>query len=185
MALQLPPLPEFQPRWEDFQAWWQQIKEAIERNEEAQELLFDAINEILGEEGTGLVGQLAILGSYTIPTLVITAVNDGSDIYAEVEDHIRRYGDGTELPITGTSTTGLAASTTYGIYYDDTTRQDGTPTFRATTDLEEAQHNYVPGRHYVGTITTPAAPGPPGAKTGGSPPAGSGYTAGAGSVNIT
>lgn len=183
MALQLPPLPEFQPRWEDFQAWWQQIKEAIERNEEAQALLFDAINDILGEEGTGLVGRVSLLGSFTIPTLVLTASDAGANVTISVAAHIRRYGDGTELAVAGGNLTGKSYSTKYAIYYDDETREDGTPSYVATTDLETAQHNYEAGRHYVGTVTTPAAAGAP--TTGGSPPAGSGYTAGAGSVNIT
>ena len=183
MPLQLPPLPEFQPRWEDFQAWWQQIKEAIERNEEAQSLLFDAIDEVLGDAGTGVVGQVAIPGSFTIPTLVLTATDVGANVTIAVASHVRRYGDGTELAVTGGNLTGKSYSTTYGVYYDDETRADATPSFVATTDLETAQHNYVAGRHYVGTVTTPAAAGGP--TTGGSPPAGSGYTAGAGAVNIT
>ena len=183
MTLQLPPLPEFQPRWEDFQAWWQQIKEAIERNEQAQQILFDAIDEALGDAGTGLIGRAAILGSFSIPTLTLTATDAGSDVTISIASHIRRYGDGSELAITGGSLTGNAYSTVYAVYYDDDTRANASPSFVATTDLETAQHNYVTGRHYVGTVTTPAAAGP--ATTGGSPPAGSGYTAGSGAVNIT
>lgn len=183
MALQLPPLPEFQPTWSTFQTWWQQVKEAIERNEEAQQILFDAIDEILGEQGTGVVGQLAILGSYSIPTLTLTAADVGASVTITVASHIRRYADATEVAVTGGTVTGLAYSTVYAVYYDDATRTLATPTFVATTDLETGQHNYAEGRHYLGTVTTPAAAGPP--TTGGSPPAGSGYTAGAGAMNIT
>lgn len=183
MPLQLPPLPEFEPTWPTFMTWWQQVKEAIERNEEAQQLLFDAIQGILGDEGTGVVGQLAILGSFSIPTLVLTASDAGADVTIAIAAHIRRYGDGTAVPVGASSLTGKAYSTTYAIYYDDETRENPAPTYVATTDLEEAQHNYEVGRHYVGTVTTPAAAGGP--TTGGSPPAGSGYTAGASAVNIT
>lgn len=182
MTLQLPPLPEFQPRWEDFQAWWQQIKEAIERNEEAQQILFDELDEAI-DGSNGLVGRAAILGSFSIPTMILTATDAGADVTITVASHVRRYGDTSELAVTGGSLTGKAYSTTYAIYYDDETRADAAPTFVATTDLETAQHNYVAGRHYVGTVTTPAAAGGP--TTGGSPPAGSGYTAGASAQVIT
>jgi hypothetical protein len=183
MALELPPLPEFQPEWHTFQAWWQQIKQAIEQNEAAQQLLFDTIEETLGEAGTGIVGRVAILGSFTIPTLVITAADVGTTVTITIASHIRRYGDGTSLGVAGGSITGKAFSTKYAIYYDDDTRQDTSPSYQATTDLEEAQHNYVVGRHYVGTVTTPADGAA--STTGGGPPAGSGYTAGAGAINIT
>lgn len=183
MPLQLPPLPEFQPSWETFQVWWQQVKDAIEANERAQEILFDTIDAVLGEDGTGMVGRLSILGSFTIPTLVLTATDAGANATIAIASHIRRYGDGSSLTVSAGSLTGKSYSTTYAVYYDDITHEDTTPTYVATTDLEEAQHNYIDGRHYVGTVTTPAAAGAP--TTGGSPPAGSGYTAGSSAVVIT
>lgn len=183
MALQLPPLPEFEPEWGTFQIWWQQVKEAIEENERGQQILFDYIQETLGEEGEGVVGRLAILGSFSIPTLVLTASDVGTDVTITIASHIRQYGDGTSISVSGGSLTGKSFSTKYAVYYDDPTREDTSPTYVATTDLEEAQHNYEVGRHYVGTVTTPADGGA--ATTGGSPPAGSGYTAGASAVNIT
>lgn len=183
MALNLPPLPEFEPSWATFQAWWQEIRAAIEENEAAQALLFDAIEETLGSGGAGVVGRLAILGSFSIPTLVLTATDAGANVTISVASHIRRYGDGTSISVSGGNLTGKSYSTKYAVYYDDDTREDTTPAYVATTDLEEAQHNYEAGRHYVGTVTTPAALGLP--TTGGSPPAGSGYTAGAGAINIS
>lgn len=182
MAFELPPLPEFEPTWATFQVWWQQVKEAIEQNEAAQALLFDAIEEVLSGD-SGVTGQLAIIGSYSIPTMTITASDVGANVTISVASHVRQYPNGASTPIAAGSITGRAYSTTYAVYYDDDTREDTSPTFHATTDLEEAQHNYASGRHYVGTVVTPAALGAP--TTGGSPPAGSGYTAGASAVVIT
>src|SRR6478736_8598681 len=120
MPLQLPPLPEFQPTWASFQAWWQQVKEAIERNEEAQQILFDAIDDAISG-GDGLTNQTAILGSFSIPTMTITATDVGADVTIAIAAHVRRYGNGTELAVGAGSVTGLSYSTTYGIYYDDPT----------------------------------------------------------------
>lgn len=185
MALQLPPLPEFEPRWEAMMTWWQQVKEAIERNEEAQQILFDQIDTALGAgaDGSGITPRLAILGSFPIPTMILTGSDAGATATISIAAHVRHYGDGTEVAVAAGSVTSLAFSTVYGVYYDDATLADSVPTFEATTDLETAQHNYSPGRHYVGTITTPANGA--GNTTGGAPPAGSGYTAGQGSVVIT
>ena len=182
MPLFLPPLPEFQPSWETFQVWWQEVKDAIEANEAAQTLLFDAIDEAIGGS-SGLTNTLAILGSYSIPTLVLTATDVGASVTIAIAAHVRQYADATNVPVSAGSITGLAYSTKYAVYYDDETRQDPGPTFHATTNLEEGQHNYIAGRHYLGTLTTPAALGA--ATTGGSPPAGSGYTAGASAQVIT
>lgn len=181
-ALQLPPLPATQPSWSAFQVWWQQVKEAIEQNEAAQGLIFDAIDEAVGG-ANGLTNQVAIMGSFSIPTMILTATDAGADATITIANHIRHYANGEDLTITGGTVTGLAYSTTYAVYYDDETRLLAAPTYAATTDLETGQHNYETGRHYMGTVTTPAAAGGP--TTGGSPPAGSGYTAGASAVVIT
>jgi hypothetical protein len=180
--LQLPPLPSTEPSWGAFQVWWQQVKEAIEASDAAQQYILDAIEEAV-TGSNGLATRTAILGSYSIPTMIITATDVGANVTITIAAHNRQYGDGTDLSVAGGSLTGKSYSTTYAIYYDDETMLDTTPTYVATTNLEEAQHNYGPGRHYVGTVTTPAAAGGP--TTGGSPPAGSGYTAGASAQVIT
>lgn len=182
MPLQLPPLPEYEPSWATFQVWWQQVKAAIEENEQAQAIILDTLEEALTSAG-GVGDQVAILGSYTVPTLVLTAADVGSDVTITIAAHIRQYANQTALAVAGGSITGLAFSTTYAVYYDDETLLEPNPAYFATTDLETGQHNYAAGRHYVGTVTTPANGA--GNTTGGSPPAGSGYTAGAGSINIT
>ena len=183
MPLILPPMPEYEPSWATFQAWWQEVKDAIENNEAAQQLLFDTINDVLGEGSSGVVGRVALLASYTIPTMVITATDVGANVTIAIAPHIRRYGNGNEISVAGANFTGKSYSTKYAIYYDDETMQDTSPSYQITTDLETAQYNYEGGRHYVGTVTTPAAAGP--ASTAGAPPAGSGYTGGASSAAIT
>lgn len=181
MTLQLPRLSPIQPPWQDFQVWWQQVCEAIEANEAAQTSLFDELEAQLDASQAAIV-MLAIGFSYTIPTLVLTATDAGADVTITIADHDRRYGDGEVLEITGDTLTGLSYSTNYAVYYDDVARTDPSPVFHATTNLQTAQANYIDGRHYVGTVATPAAAGAP--TTGGAPPAGSGYTAGAGSISI-
>jgi hypothetical protein len=115
--------------------------------------------------------------------MILTATETGGGVTVYVIGHVRRYGDTTEIAIAAGSIPGLAFSTTYGIYYDDAARTNAAPGFAATTNLEEAQHNYAAGRHYCGTITTP--PASSSSTFGGAPPAGSGYTAGAGAQVIT
>jgi len=182
MALQLPPLPPTEPAWSAFQVWWQEVKEAIEKNEQSQQIVLDEIDAALsGAEG--VTGRFAILSSYTIPTMILTAYDPGASATIAIAAHVRRYGDTTQIAIAGDLIDGLAFATTYGVYYDDESRTNSTPDFIATADLETAQHNYVIGRHYCGTVTTPADGGF--ADYGGSPPAGSGYTAGADAQVIT
>jgi len=181
VAIELPPLPPTEPSWGAFQVWWQQVKEAIEKSEAAQQEILDALDQAVGGAG-GLNTQMAILGSFSIPTMVVTAADVGANVTITIAAHIRHYGNGTELPVAGGSITGKAFSTKYGIYYDDLEMVDSTPAYFATTDLAEAQHNFIAGRHYVGTVTTPADGAA--ATTAGSPPAGSGYTAGASAVVI-
>jgi len=180
--IELPPLPATEPSWSSFQVWWQQVKTAIENSEQAQQEILDALDEAIGGAG-GLATQTAILGSFTIPTMVVTAADVGTNVTITIAAHVRHYGNSVELPVAGGTITGKAFSTKYGIYYDDLEMVDSTPAYFATTELQAAQHNFVAGRHYVGTVTTPADGAA--ATTGGSPPAGSGYTAGASAVVIT
>jgi hypothetical protein len=181
MALQLPPLPATEPSWGSFQVWWQQVKEAIERNEKSQTIILDALDQALQGSG-GIADQLAILGSFSIPTLILSAADVGSNVTITIAPHIRRFSDGTQIALYGDTLTGKAFNTKYAVYYDDESRADPSPTYIATPYLQEAQHNWVAGRHYCGTVTTPADGGA--AASGGSPPAGSGYTAGASAVVI-
>ena len=111
-------------------------------------------------------------GSAVIPDEVLTATDAGTDATITIAANARLYNDGTTLTgIAGGSITGLAYSTTYGVYYDDPTASTTTPTYHATTTLSNALNNFVSGRHFVGNVTTPASGGA--AVSGGYQPPGS------------
>lgn len=117
--------------------------------------------------------------SWTVPSVIISAADVGADVTITIANHDRYYPDGTTVAITGTAFTAKVFETTYGVYYDDETLADTTPTFQITAgtaaSLKTAIANSQPGRHFVGVVTTPANGG---ASTGGgvSPPGGGGRT---------
>jgi hypothetical protein len=117
--------------------------------------------------------------SYTDPTQVLTASDAGASATITVENHARVYSDGTIVQITGGPLTALAYSTTYAVYYDDTTLADETPVFHASINLEDGAVGAADGRHVLGVITTPGSGGgdvtgggsyPPGFTVGGEIP---------------
>lgn len=114
--------------------------------------------------------ETARINSYTNPGIVLSASDTGSSATITIADHTRVYpvDGGINVPdvaITGASLTGLAYSTEYYIYYDDTTLAVTAPTFIATTVAATAQVGAGAGRHCLSFITTPAAGG--GATSGG------------------
>lgn len=126
--------------------------------------------------------EAARINSYPVPTNVLTATDAGTTATITIANHTRYYPvqgtyDVPDVSITGASITGLAFSTTYYVYYDDTTLADTTPSFVATTSANTAQVGFAAGRHLVGKITTPADGG--GGTSGGGmlPPGGGGGTA--------
>lgn len=114
----------------------------------------------------------AISASWIQPGSVVSASDAGSNATITIANFTRYYDDTTSVAVTGGAITGLAYSTTYAVYYDDSTRANVTPTFVATTTVAHARHNYASGRHYLDTVTTPASGG--GGTTGGgyTPPGG-------------
>jgi len=196
MALQLPTLPRGVALTDgsgkptaQFQVWWQSVVRAVETQEllqdetivalQAAQLDIIAAQEELAEQLEAILAVTtanAISASWITPSSVLTATDAGTDATVTIANFTRYYDDGTNVAITGASLTGLDYSTVYSVYYDDTTREDETPTFVATTFGGQARHNFVAGRHFVGTVTTPASGG---ADTGGDiyiPPGGGGGT---------
>jgi len=114
--------------------------------------------------------------SATVPTNILTATDAGSSVTIGVLLHDRQYGDGTSVSLTAnpSAITGLAYSTLYAVYYDDTGYSGGAQTYHATTTLKTAQPEKVNGRHYCGQITTPAPAAPPVTGGGALSPSGSG-----------
>ena len=92
-----------------------------------------------------------------------------------VETHTAQYFDKTASVTGSTLTTeddGVTAITTltrYHLYYDDAVRSGGAVTLKATQDITLAVNSADhPGRHYVGSLTTPDTGG--GTSGGGAPP---------------
>lgn len=98
--------------------------------------------------------------------VTLTGTDAGSDATVTISAHTRIYGNGDTVAISSGSITGLAYSTTYGIYYDDSTLAVTSPTFLSTTTTSNSLPTANASRHHIGVITTPAASDP---DTGGDP----------------
>lgn len=114
--------------------------------------------------------KLKIGLSWISPEDVLSADDVGSNCTITIANHTRNYGDGTSLSITGSTITNRSFSTEYHIYYNDSGLSDTTPSFQSTTNPNTAAANRTNGRHYVGSITTPADGGGSTSGTGPTPP---------------
>jgi hypothetical protein len=178
MTLQIPPLPSTQPPWAQFQVWWQQIRTALQEQETGQDTVI-----------AGLASQLALIqasyreaariASYPSPGSVLSAADVGTDCTITVAAHSRVYPvqgsiDVPDVAITAGTITGLAFSTRYYVYYDDTTLANTAPAFLSTTASATAQVGAAAGRHFIGYVDTPADGGGATSGQGGGPPGGGG-----------
>lgn len=162
------------------QTWAQRICEQLETALDGIDTELGALAAAQAAQATADAAQAAansvdlndkISASSVIPANVITATDNGTNVTITIASHTRVYGDGSQVSITGDTLTGNY-STTYGIYYDDSTCSDTTPSFQKTTVATRALPNFTNGRHFVGTVDTPASGGA--ATTGGSTPPGTG-----------
>jgi hypothetical protein len=115
---------------------------------------------------TATKASIDIANSYTNPTGVVSAANDGT---VTVEAHSRVYGDGSSVSVNSGSVSGFTSGAYVTVFYDDAARSGGAVTYQGTTAAVAQTSN----RHIVGQVTVPAAGNPP--ATGTSPPA-PGYT---------
>lgn len=99
------------------------------------------------------LARVKLGSSYTVGA-TISAADVGSDVTVTISAHTRYYADGTSVSVSGGTVTGLAFSTLYYIYYDDSALAGGAVTYAATTSATTAAQ--VNGRHLVGSVTTPA-----------------------------
>lgn len=190
MALNLPSLPRGVKLIEanglpsvQFQRWWQDLTSTLERHEAYQDSIIDLQAATIAAQDAAdtanaaaatattaastaqstadaISAESSLVNSYVDGTPpILTATDAGANVTVAVANHTRVYGDATTLAITGASLTALAYSTTYFIYYVDATRADTTPTFLSTTDGTLAAQ--TGDTHLVGSVTTPAAAGPP------------------------
>ena len=200
MAFELPRLPFVGFTQEQFQIWWQQIAEAIEAHTATQDQLIadlatavadiqaalDAANAAAADaadaQSTADTAKRddAISASWTSPGAVLSASDAGSNATITIAAHTRKYGDGTQLSVSGDTITNRNYSTTYYVYYNDANRSDTTPNYQSTTNPNTAAPNAGAGRHFVGKIVTPASGG--GATSGGTVPPGGGDYSGPGEI---
>lgn len=103
----------------------------------------------------------SISTSWTSPGSVLSATDAGANATIAIAAHTRKYSDATSVSVNSGSLTGRAYSTTYYVYYTQTSRAGGAVTYNSTTDPNVAQPNAAAGRHFVGKVTTPAAAGAP------------------------
>lgn len=115
----------------------------------------------------------SISSSWTAPGTILSATDAGSDATITVAAHTRGYSDTSNVSVSTGSLTGLAYSTLYYVYYDQTSKAGGSVTFHAVTNANTAMAGRAAGRHFCGSITTPAAAGAP-TSGGVNPPSGGG-----------
>ena len=183
-----------------FQRLWQRNCEAVETNFDDQQSQLTAITTLQAQmldriaeieaaqtaadaaqsDATASYREAARINSYPNPGVGIVSASDaGTSATVTITGHTRVYPveggiDVPDVSITGGSITGLSYSTTYYVYYDDTTLSVTAPTFVATTSSPTAQVGAAPGRHFVGFVTTPASGGGTTSGGGGAPPGGGG-----------
>lgn len=203
MSFDPPPLPPIQPPWGQLQVWWQQVLGSLKATLDAQQTAIDALAAAAAAQATANTAVTnaataqttantantnattaqstantvkrddAITASYPAPGTVLTASDAGSSATISVASHTRVYGDISNKTVNSGSVTGLAYSTLYYVYYDDVSRAGGAVTYHADTNPNHALPNKAAGRHFVGSVTTPASGGGS-TSGGGSPPAGGG-----------
>lgn len=129
--------------------------------------------------GIDAVRETARINSYPEPTSVLTATDTGGGTAKiEIADHTRVYPVQGDLDVPDVDlhdiadVTGLANATTYYAYYDDSTLAEETPTVEVTIIPKMAQAGAAPGRHPLGSITTPGGGSPPTSGGGGIRPPG-------------
>ena len=193
MAFTLPRLPQTEPSWQQMQIWWQEVVEAIEGQEGTQDQLITDLAAAVADiaqaqaDATAAARETARINSYPNPGTIVTAADVGTDCDITIANHTRVYPvqgsiDVPDVAITGATLHGLAFSTQYWVYYDDTTMAVTAPTFVATTTSATAQVGAAAGRHFVGFVTTPADGGAPATGGGGGTPSGGGGYNGGGQI---
>jgi hypothetical protein len=171
-----------------FHTWWDQVAKNIE---DAFTSLADQVAAIAAAQAaaTAAARESARIMSYPNPGSILSAADVGTTATISIANHTRVYPvqgtiDVPDVTFTGGpySITGLAFSTRYYVYYDDTTLASTTPTFLASTLSATAQVGAAAGRHFIGYIDTPADGGSSSSGFGGGPPGGGGGGTGGGYI---
>ena len=135
--------------------------------------LLPAIAQVLQDQADAIADIQLALRSLSYPTgAVVEGVADGATAQATVSAHTRTYLDA-EIAVDGGAVSGLAYGALNFIYYDDPNSAGGAVTYAATTVQADALTSAAnPGRHFVGSVLTPASSGDP--PTVGNPSTGAG-----------
>jgi hypothetical protein len=159
----------------DIQAQVTDIQDALDAALQAQADAADAASDAAAAqtEAETVKRDDAISASTTSPGTILSAADVGSNATITIAAHTRKYGDGTSVSVNGGSISGRAFSTTYYVYYTQTSRAGGAVSYQSTTDPNTALTTAAAGRHYCGKVTTPADGG--GSTSGGFTPPG-GFT---------
>ena len=176
MSLNLPRLPQQEPTYPQWQAWWQEVAEAVE---DAFNNLQDTVDAVVAAQAAADAANAAAasanaaaasaqdtadaitstnaLGESYVTGMTMVAQDVGTDATITISGHIRHYpqpdGSTDDVAVTGDDVTGLAFDTLYYVYYDDAARAGGAVTYSATTT--EATASQTGDRHTVGAIRTP------------------------------
>jgi predicted transcriptional regulator len=118
-----------------------------------------AAAEAAADAGAAAAAAGVLVNSYVVEANVLSSSIDANKTTATitVANHTRRYGDGSEVPVTGGTIGALAVSTQYYVSYLDPERDGGTVLYETTTNPSEAGQNG--DRHLVGGYMTPTATG--------------------------
>lgn len=170
--------------------WWNSLATQIETNENSIATTQAQIESILGIANTaattaktnaqavsalavqasGLLASVLINNSY-VTGMTIQATDAGASATITIGNHTRVYGDGSSVAVTGGTVPTLAYSTSYYVFYDQSSRAGGAVSYQAATTIATAGNSATnPFRTFVGAVVTPAALGTPIKGIGALPP---------------
>lgn len=147
-----------------FHIWWDQFASALEG---ALNDISNQVADIAAAQAAANAAQnsadtahhIAAVGlGWTSPGSTLTSSDNGTNANIIIANHVRHYGDGTSVNVTGGTITGLYG-TKYYVFYDDPTQSGGAVTYQKDTDPNVAADNAASGRHYCGSVTTATAGG--------------------------
>ena len=179
MAFELPTLPMIGVTPEQFQIWWQQIKDSIEAQEAAQDAAATQLAEVVADLSDAVTDLQNVIRDYSIglgwtsPGEVLAAADNGTNVTITILSHVRYYGDGSSVNVTGDTLTVAYGPADRYVYYTQASRNGGSVSYRSTTNPNTAAPNRASGRHFLGKIPIPAMGGA--ATTGGPTPPGGDY----------
>jgi hypothetical protein len=144
-----------------FQKLWQKNCESVET---AFDDIQSQLTQIIAAQATATSAarESARISSYPNPGSILSASDAGSNATITIAAHVRVYPvqgliDVPDVTFTNLphNITGLAYSTLYFVYYDDTTLANTAPTFLTTTSAVTAQVGTAAGGISLDTSTRP------------------------------